>query len=455
MSASRHRGSLVCACVASASLACASLAACDRDTDLSFTLNDGGPDADASPADAGPHITVTTLAPALTLAPPALVSATWAAYRLDDGDWVPLAPASEGTYTFPLAVARWTVALVCASADDALVTVTLDHRTNATPDVSITLDDACTPSPPPAEYAFTGTLTNIPTTTQWFDFGYARTSRGEAIPVAGATGTYEIVGIEPGTWDLSFGVRDEAFRPLTRFVMKRGTAVSRDATIDVDLAGPGSFAPESKALALHALIKGDTVTPVVFYGAGGPFGIDVGPQDVPDGQPDVRLAYSTVPAAAQMASDRYHGELKAEQDRRTGSRMITFDLHDAIDLDMTFLPDPSEPRVAVTGTSPYVRLETRVTLLADAERHEITATAARNRRAQVAWRSTYDANHVGTAPGIVDVTPDLSALPGWNPAWGLTVGLSTSVFVTAFERPRALGDGKVQRSASKGLELTP
>jgi hypothetical protein len=441
---------------ASASLVLAGgSAACDRDTDLSGTLNDGGTDGDAVSLDAGPQITVTTLAPALTSAPAVKASATWAAYRLDDGDWRSLTPASEGTYTFPLAVARWTVALVCASPDDALVTVLLDHRTNATPDVSISLDEYCTPPPPPAEYAFTGTLTNIPTTTQWFDFGYARTSRGEAIPVSGATGTYEIVGIEPGTWDLSFGVRDEPFRPLTRFVLKRGAVVKGDSTIDVDLAGAGSFAPGTKTLGLHALIKGDTVTPVVFYGAGGPFGIDVGPQDVPDGQPDVTLAYSTVPSAVQIATDRYHGELMAEQDRRTGSRMIMFDLHDAIDLDMTFLADPPVPQVAVVAASPYVRFETKVAVLANAERHEVMALAAKNRRTQVGWRSTYDANHVGTAPEVDDVTPDLSALQGWNPAWGLPVGVSTSVFVTVFERPSAVGDGKVQRSASKGLEITP
>jgi hypothetical protein len=382
-------------------------------------------------------------------------SATWAAYRLDDDEWRSLAPASVGTYSFPLAVARWTLALVCASPDDALVTVLLDHRTNATPDVAITLDEYCTPAPPPAAYAFTGTLTNIPTTTQWFDFGYARTSRGEAIPVSGATGTYEIVGIEPGTWDLSFGVRDEPFTALTRFVLKRGAVVTSDATIDVDFGGPGSFAPGSKSLGLHALVKGDTVTPVVFYGAGGPLGIDVGPQDVPDGQPDVSLAYSTVPPGAQLAADRYRGELMAEQDRRTGSRRITFDLHDAIDLDLTFLPDPPVPAVAVVATSPYVRLETKIALIADAERYEVMALAAKNRRSQLGWRSTYDANHVGTAPELADVTPDLSALPGWNAAWGLPVGVGTSVFATAHERAKPIGDGTMQRIASKGLEITP
>lgn len=457
MSASGFRGSLVALGVtAGVSFALAgSAAGCDGDTDLSATLNDGGNEADATPRDAGPRTIVTTLAPRLTSAPAVKASATWAAYRLDDGEWHTLAPESEGSYAFPLAVARWTLALVCASPDDELTTVAIHHRTSATSVVELTLDEYCTPAPPPAEYAFTGTLTNIPTTTQWFDFGYARTSRGEAIPVSGATGTYEIVGIEPGTWDLSFAVRDEPFRPITRFVMKRGAVVTSDAIIDVDLTGPGSFAPGSKSLQLHSLVTGDTVTPVVFYGAGGPLGIDVGPQDVPDGQPDVTLAYSTVPAAVQAATDRYYGELMAEQDRRTGSRMISFDVHEPIDLDMTFLPDPPVAPVVVVATSPHVRLETKLAVLPNAERHEVMALAARNRRTQLGWRSTYDAPSVGTATLVTDVTPDLSALAGWKPAWGLPTGVATTVFVTAFETPKALGDGKMQRSASKGQVVTP
>lgn len=430
-------------------------AGCDRDTDLSGTLHDGADAGDASRVDAGPAITVTTFAPALTSAPAAKASATWAAYRLDDGEFRALAPESEGTYRFPLAIARWTLALVCASPDDGLVTVLLHHRTNATPEVDFTLEESCTTPHPPAQYAFTGSLANLPTATQWFDFGYARTSRGEAIPVSGATGTYEIVGIEPGTWDFSFAVRDEPFRPITRFVMKRGTVVTSDATVDLDLTGAGSFAPGSKTLELHGLRKGDTVSPVVFYGAGGPLGIDVGPQDVPDDPPDVTLAYSTVPAPFQLASDRYYGQLMAEQDRRTGHGRITFDLHEAIDLDMTFLPDPPLAQVTVIGTSPSVRFETRFAVTTDAERYEVTALAARNRRAQLAWRSTYDAKNVGSAREVDDVLPDLSALPGWKPAWGLPVGLTTSLFVTTFESPKPLGDGTMQRSVSKGQELTP
>ena len=37
-------------------------------------------------------------------------------------------------------IARWTIALVCASSDDLLTTVFVHHRTNATPSVEFTLE---------------------------------------------------------------------------------------------------------------------------------------------------------------------------------------------------------------------------------------------------------------------------------------------------------------------------
>jgi hypothetical protein len=455
---SRARALLAVGLVAGSALALGSAGAgCSHDTDLSamFVESGSNADGDALARDAGASITVTSFAPSFTSAPAMKLSATWAAYRLDDGEWHPLAPASEGTYVFPIATARWTLALVCASSDDALTTVSLHHRTNATPNVEVMLDDGCTPPPPPAEFTFTGNLTNLPATTQWLDFGYARDSRGVAIPVTGTTGTYEVVGIEPGTWDLAFGVRDEPFRPLTRFVMRRGEVVKGDEMIDVDVAGPGSFAPGTSALKLHALIAGDTVTPHVFYTSGGPFGIDVGPQDVPDREPDVTLAYSTVPDAVTLPGDRYRGEMTAEQDRRTGSRTVTFDLHHAVDLDMTFLPDPPVPSVTILGVTPHVRFETKFPVLADAERHEVLAIAAQNRRSQIAWRATYDAIHVGSAEELDDVMPDLSALPGWKKAWGLPAGITMTVLVTAYEKRQPVGDGTMQRTMAKGLSVTP
>jgi hypothetical protein len=431
-------------------------AGCSYDTDLSATLaaDAAGVEADAPP-DAGPLLTVTSFAPALTAALPVKTSATWAAYRLDEDDWHAVVPSAPGTYSFPMAVARWTIALVCASDDGALSTVYVHHRTNATPSVDVTLDSSCTTPPPAAELAFTGTLTNLPATTQWLDFGYARDSRGEAIPVSGTTGTYEVVGIEPGTWDLAFGVRDEPFKAITRFVMRRGEVVSRDEKIDIDVTGPGSFALGARSLQLHGLVRGDTVTPSIFYAAGGPLGIDLGPQQVPDGMPDVSLVYSTVPAASQLAGDRYRGELGAVHDRRTGGRTIMFDIHEAIDLEMTFLPEPPEPTVTVLGVAPHARFETRFPVVAGAARHEVNALAMLNRRTQHAFHSTYDAIYVASAMELVDTTPDLSSLPGWKPEWGLPSAVPISVLATAYEEPAALGDGTMQRTTSKGVTVTP
>lgn len=102
------------------------LVACSHDTDLH-----AGADAapDRSPVtDAGQGITVRSVAPRLTAAAAAPASATWAAYQLDDGPWLSLAAAGEGSYAFALPAARWAVALVCASEGDALTTVFVRHH---------------------------------------------------------------------------------------------------------------------------------------------------------------------------------------------------------------------------------------------------------------------------------------------------------------------------------------
>ena len=315
-------------------------AACSHDTDLHAGA-DAAPE-DAPGTDAGHGITVRSVAPRLTAAVAAPVSATWAAFQRDDGPWEPLAPEGEGTYAFAVPSARWAIALVCASEDDALTTVSIHHRTATTHELEITLEEQCTPAPPAAGLALTGTLSNLPPTTQWLDFGYARDSRGSVLPVLAGKASYEEVGLAPGTWDLGFGIRDDSFGALTRVFFVRATALSSDRTLDVDAAGPSSFVPGQQQLVLRGLDPSDSVTPRILYAAGGPQGIDVGPQDVPVDQQDVTLAYATVPSGAQVATDRYHGVLGAERDHREARRTIDFSIHHAIDLDLTLPPRGSE-----------------------------------------------------------------------------------------------------------------
>ena len=429
------------------------LVACSHDTDLH-----AGAAADAAPdrlpvADAGQGITVRSVAPQLTAAPAAPASATWAAYQLDDGPWLPLAAAGEGSYAFALPAARWAVALACASEGDALTTVFVHHRTVASHVLEVTLDEQCTPASA-AALALTGTLSNLPPSTQWLDFGYARASRGSALPVNGRRATYAEVGVAPGTWDLGFGVRDDSFGALRRILLVRDTAVSADRTLDLDVAGPGSFVPGTKPLVLRGIDPSESVAPRVLYAAGGPLGLEVGPQDVPVDQKDVALTYATVPAGAQVASDRYHGLIAAERDHRDARRTIDFSFHAAVDIDVVLPPAAPKPVAVVTATSPQVRLETRFAALAKAERHEVRAVAQLNRRTQHVWHATYDAASIVGAE-VVDTLPDLSAVAGFRTEWALPVGVTVSVTATGIEAAQTLGDGTMQRATSNTTIVMP
>ncbi|CAN5824410.1 hypothetical protein BH11MYX4_BH11MYX4_07960 [soil metagenome] len=426
--------------------------ACNRDTDLGAGRDAGA--EGASGVDAGHGINVTTVAPQLTAAAAAAASATWAAYQLDDGPWQALAPAATGTYAFAAPAARWALALACASEDSALTTVFIHRRTAATHDLEATLEEQCTPPPPAAEFALTGTISNLTAATKWLEFAYARDTRGGVLPVTAGRASYEQVAIAPGSWDFGFGLRDDSFGALTRIALLRATPVTGDRALDVDAAGATSFVPGSKRLVLRGLDASDTVTPRILYAAGGPQGIDVGPQDVPVGEQDVTLAYATVPEGAQLAGDRYHGILAAERDRREAHRAIDFRIHPAIDLDVALLPTAGKPVVTVVASAPQVRLATRFAALPQAERYEVRAVAALNRRTQHAWHATYDA---AAAPGteIVDTLPDLSALPGWRSDWALPVGVTATVTVTSFEAKQALGDGTMQRATASAMDVTP
>lgn len=437
-------------------------AACAEDRESGLLPPDGG-------ADAAAGITILTHVPVpgagsgsgasgamMGAVTGAKASATWAAFSTDDGPWQVLAPIDVGTYALGLPAARWAVAIVCANDDDAKTAVLVYRRTLATRSLDVALAEQCTPFVDGDELTLTGNITNAPATTEWLDFGYARDSRGVAIPVpTSGSSPYELVGIEAGRWDLSFAVRDQPFRAPSRIVIRRDEALTADRAMDIDVMGPASFVPGSNRFALHAIGVGDSVQPMIFYGAGGPLGIDLGPQDVPADQTDVALAYSTVPEASQRPTDRYHGDIRVQHDRRTDERTIVFDLHAALDLDLTLLPPIEAPRVTAIGGSPLVRLETRSGTVPNASAYEIRAVSSLNRRTEHVWRTTYDSAAVAAASELVDVMPDLSALPGFKSTWSLPRGTGATVFVTALEAPQPLGDGTLQRTTAKAASIVP
>jgi hypothetical protein len=427
----------------------ASLAACSQSGEAGRPAAvDGGPET--PPPLTGPDVvTVTTHATSATGESGAKASATWAAYVDGAGAWHTLAPASEGTYAFH-APDRWSVVLVC-SADGDHTIVYAFRRTLATTALDVTLSSFCTPLPPPEDGAIRGTLTNLPSTTTWLDFGYARDWRGTALPVSGTSASYEIVNVAEGPWDIAFAVRDDSALPFTRMVVRRGEVLAVDKTIDVDVTGPGSFVPGKKNLTLHAIADGDSTNLAIYYGMGGPFGVDVGPQDVPPGA-DTTATYSTIPPEVTAPGDRYRASLVVSEnpDRPEQLRAIVASFHDPIDIDATFLPIAELPAVTLDATAPYARTTTHAKPFPGAVRYEILAAGEESRRTTHEWRTSIDVASLEGAPEIVDAIPDLSSLPGWDPSWAIHAS-SIKIDVTAFEAPQPLGDGTIERSSMRSI----
>jgi len=378
-------------------------------------------------------------------------NATWAAFRKDDGSWSPLSPsATAGTYTFETHATRWAAAFVCADNRSSLVAI---HEEVATvTSATIELESWCGPAPADV-FTITGTLTNVSAATSWLDFGYPLESRGVVLPVAGTSATYEEVNVVSGTWDLAFGLRDDSTQGLTKIALLRNHALTADAKLDVDLSSASAFAPGTKKLLIHGIDAMENINaPIRFATNGGVQGLDVGPQNVGAG-PDADVLYSTIPASAQVATDRYRLAIAAEADDHT--REVTGSIHDAVDLEVTLPPILDGVTATVTSPTPYVRVTTVVPMRPNAAYVESSVLAAVTNKSHRVWRMSTSANVIGASPSATFAMPDLSAVAGFDAAWTLPTDIERKVTGTIREVAVVVGDGTMTRAVSRTVTIQP
>ena len=395
-------------------------------------------------------ITVSTLAPAVPGSPGGKASAAWAAWQADDGPWQVLTPTAVGTYSFAATGARWAIALACADGSSSSA-VDVHRRLADTVSLEVTLEPECLVTPA-AFQTLSGTLSNVPATTTWLELGYALESRGSALAVSGTSAPYELVNLAAGgMWDFAFGLRDDSGGPLTRVLLQRGKAFTVDTVLDLDFTS--AFVPIPKALAVHGLDAAEIVDAAIFYSSSGYAGLAVGPQNVPTSTPDVVTTYDTVPPASQIASDHYRFTLIAAKDKTSAVvRTIEASFHAAIDVDLTLAPAIGAPTVTAKKTANSVEVSARAPVYAAAASYALVASVALNDRNRRAFRTTFTPSMV--ADTFV-VTPDLAALPGFDPSWLLPQDSVVDVAAVAVEAPAALGDGTRTRTSSQKLSMTP
>lgn len=405
------------------------------------------PDDTAATTDAGTPVTVTTLAAPSSSSPGGKMSAAWAAFQIDDGPWQALSPKSEGVYVFPVDGARWALALACDDPRFESSTIAVERHPAVVTATAITLPDPCRLQPPNS-FLVTGTLSNIPSATSWFEFGYPLEARGSVLPVQGTAATYELANVVDGTWDVAFAVRDTPAGPLTRTAILRGRKIDADLSLDVDLGGATSFVPKTRPMTIHAAVADENVTAYVWYSTGGPAGLSVGPQDVPLSRPDVLTSYSTIPESVVAATDRYVFEATSQISHEDpGARVVTGSFHAQMDLEIT-LPDalPSPTAKMPTATS----VETTYAKQAGFESYVVDVSAQVTRRSVRRFVTTVDAR---IATGI-ETTPDLTSLAGFRPEWSLPDAQTVSV-VTGIEPETTLGDGKLRRRTTSYVVVRP
>ncbi len=430
------RASFAVVIVAAAASACVSYA---------LPPEDAAPDAGGG----GAAVTITTLAAPTTSSPGGKLSAAWAAFQIDDGPWQAVAPKSEGVYELGAKGARWAVAFACDDQDFETSTIAIHRRPASVTSLEVTLPDPCRIQPP-AAFLVAGTLSNLPTATSWLEFGYPLESRGSVLPVNGTAATYELVNVVDGTWDIAFAVRDTPAGPLTRATIVRARPIRADVTLDLDLGGAPSFVPGLRSFVLRGVGDGEQVTPLVWFTTGGPTGLSLGPQDVPTTTSAPSMQYATIPSELQLAGDRYRidaGARMRDGDRQDGvARAILGSFQQPLDLDLT-LPEPiAAPTAQVVATDPYIRVATTYVPRAGTSAYVVEVAASVTRKSV----RRFVMNVTAEVASPTETMPDLSALAGFRPEWGLPRA-TTLVKVTAIEPDAPLGDGTMHRESSNAL----
>ncbi|MBX3226033.1 MAG: hypothetical protein KIT84_29340 [Labilithrix sp.] len=417
---------------------------------------EAGSSAPPAPADGGSAadtITVHTRTP--SDASGRGTNATWAAALDAAGQWQKLEPsATAGTYTFAAPGATWSAAFACA--DDRASLVVVVSRPSSVTTFDVELEPQCAPDEI-SSFDMTGTFAHVPPTTSWLDFGYALDDRGFTIPAAGDNASYELLNVIAGTWDLGFGLRDEGGAPLTKIMLLRDQAIVGPTKLDVDATTAG-LVPVPKGLVVNGVAPDENFAITARYAlGGGVHGLDIGPQDVPYGQPTVTLTYVTVPPAAARPADRHRIQaLAADADKETRVMTRTSDavFHSAIDVALELPAGLPAPRAERTAPAPYVRVTTYVATRPNAADYEALVVGRVSNRRVHSWRLSVDASAV-TGPEAVLAIPDFGAAPGFDASWAIGADVEAVVTGTVHEVSTPIGDGAVVRAATHAITLAP
>jgi len=366
----------------------------------------------------------------------------WMAYRNQGADWVRLTPNAEGTVTFT-ATNDVALAIVRQSGSDYATEIVLAANTE---------------------------LEGISGETCREDIG-SNTVHGTLSGVVGSQVSQVAMLFSTaylGAAQTSFSLQGVPNRPVDlvasrynitattqtadRVVIRRSESPAHNATIPViDFAASTTLVPAAFGATLSGIGTGDHAFLQNYFVS------QLGTvQLLANVEPAVNGSATMValPQSALAAGD-YHDLFLIASDGSGASRGVERYFRAAAPQALPLGPAMANPTITEAGTSPYLRMRTRLTRQAEYAR-AMTASFLQQQtfsvtRVDVTITSGYDAS------GTWDATmPDLSGVSGWQNAWGLVNGGPLVEWtVTAFgARPELLfggapSDGETVRFASR------
>lgn len=237
-----------------------------------------------------------------------------------------------------------------------------------------------------------------------------------------------------------------------RYILRPGVNYAGGSTIPtLDFAGGEAF---DAVAATVTLTNVDDVVAYPYHYVVSANGRLSAPLDRPPSGPIAGLSFVKYGLPATRMQPGYYHQLDARGSNLAGDDYRTIERYDLAHVDRTlaFGPALDRPTLSTLGTAPYARVRAAGTWQSAYE-GEIVMSYTQSGGLLV-WEVTQTRafDPVGTAFAI-DV-PDLSAIAGFDNAWGLVAGAQTNVgAIGRGPALPALFDGAIFRAASRGMPV--
>lgn len=345
---------------------------------------------------------------------------SFAAAQDGDGPWFAVTPSANGTYSFEPSGPAYGIAAVCG--DEAFASIMV---------VQATVAETTSPSFPCSIYPETfgtiqGTISGAPSGQ------FVTVHIANRIDWSGA-GDYTTMS-PTGEWDM-FAVRTvgPVLTVLPERIVRENAVVVSEAApvpVDFDFMAEG-FAVETHSVSIEGAQPNESVeVRVDLENEPGNTMLQLGPFE--------NGSYSAFPPSELQADESHLVTATATSPDRTAYRQVRRWFVAAEDFTAAFPPFPAPPQVGSASPTPYLLMRGAIAS-GDIDRYDFVYSQPRGTSSYVTWTATLTRGYA--AAGATEYTlPDLSALAGFAPSWGLTPGVAVEWQVLTTSSNAGVGD---------------